>query len=155
QRGVETLAPARIAQGPDLCHSHTASLCTLYGVGARPGDAESDLPLSPALLEDGTPNNRIGAIGSAVAYTGDGDRYVVLPDRGPKDGATSFTSRFYTVELSLTEGRVVPRVVGGAVLLQSKDVPHTGHNADMERRFDPEAARVSATGTLYVADEYG
>src|SRR5271170_5674778 len=36
-----------------------------------------------AKLEDGTPANRLGSWGSGIAYTGQDDLYVVLPDRGP------------------------------------------------------------------------
>ena len=40
------------------------------------------------LLEDGvTPHNLLGGLGSALAYTGRGQRYIATPDRGPADGA--------------------------------------------------------------------
>ncbi len=60
-------------------------------------------------LEDGTPANRLGAWGSAIAYTGRDDLYVVLPDRGPNgsdynpaiDNTTSFPARVQTFRIAV------------------------------------------------------
>ncbi len=38
------------------------------------------------LMEDGSPQNRLGGFGSGVAWTGHGDDYVLIPDRGPGTG---------------------------------------------------------------------
>ena len=43
--------------------------------------------------ENGTPQNRLGGHGSGIAWLGTGNRYVMLPDRGPDDGATSYRCR--------------------------------------------------------------
>jgi hypothetical protein len=131
-------------------------------VGAIPGTARDGLVLAPAVLEDGTPNDQVGALGSALAYTGTKDLYVAMPDRGPKDGATSFTSRFYVLRVSLDGGRVVPSVITSAPLRQASGAPHVGlkylfdsNNGPGSLRFDPEGVRVSPRGTLYASDEYG
>jgi len=65
-----------------------------------------------APLESGTPGNRLGGIGSGLAYLG-GDWFLALPDRGPNateyndcpgdrlDNTTSFIPRFHTMHLAL------------------------------------------------------
>src|SRR5262245_15406540 len=64
----------------------------LLAVGRIAGAASDDVPVLPQVLEDGTPHNRLGGFGSAIAYTGTGTRYVSAPDRGP-GGETSFAVR--------------------------------------------------------------
>ena len=52
------------------------------------------------LLETNTPIDAFGGL-SAIDYTGSGNRYVVLSDRGAGDGAASFPCRFHTVVLNV------------------------------------------------------
>jgi hypothetical protein len=148
------------AAEPSICEALSA--CTLHGVGEISGTALDGLALVPPVLEDGTPNGQVGALGSAIAYTGEGDLYVAVPDRGPKDGATSFTSRFYLVRVALDGARVVTELVAATPLRQATGAPHTGlkylfdaANGPGSLRFDPEGVRVSPRGTLFVSDEYG
>lgn len=64
------------------------------------------------LLENGVPNAVLGAFGSAIAYTGQGSQYIVVPDRGPNaapynpavDDTTSYVARFHTITLDVTRG---------------------------------------------------
>lgn len=63
-------------------------------------------------LESGTPGNRLGGIGSGIAYLG-GEWFLALPDRGPNateyndcagdrlDNTTSYIPRFHTMHLAL------------------------------------------------------
>jgi hypothetical protein len=59
-------------------------------------------------LESGVPGNRLGGIGSALAYAGC-DSFVALPDRGPNatvynpavDNTTTYIPRFHALHLSL------------------------------------------------------
>ena len=61
-------------------------------------------------LENGVPGNRLGGMGSAIAYAGD-DTFVLLPDRGPNavtgyggdpiDNTVSYINRFQTFSLRL------------------------------------------------------
>lgn len=63
-------------------------------------------------LENGAPGNRLGGMGSALAYAG-GETFLFLPDRGPnasvysagasRDNTTSYIPRFQTVTLHLSE----------------------------------------------------
>src|SRR5262249_22000065 len=71
------------------------------GEGTIPGTATDQSGLS-GLLEDGvTPKNRVGGLGSALAYTGIGQLYVAAPDRGPADGTTSYIDRIYTIRIDV------------------------------------------------------
>ena len=64
------------------------------------------------LLENGVPGNRLGGIGSAIAYAG-GDTFLFLPDRGPNavagyggdpiDNTVSYINRFETFTLRLLQ----------------------------------------------------
>jgi len=67
-----------------------------------------DLSGRHAALENGVPGDRLGGIGSALAYAG-GDTFLALPDRGPNakgwnsavDDTSSFVPRFQTFEMKL------------------------------------------------------
>src|SRR5262249_16691320 len=59
-------------------------------------------------LENGFPGNRLGGIGSGLAYAG-GNTFLAVPDRGPNatvyqplvDNTVSYINRFHTFKLSL------------------------------------------------------
>lgn len=59
-------------------------------------------------LENGIPGNRLGGMGSGLAYLG-GDFFIALPDRGPNakpyatclDDTVSYINRFHTLHMSL------------------------------------------------------
>jgi hypothetical protein len=61
-----------------------------------------------APLENGVPGNRLGGLGSSIAYAG-GDTFLMLPDRGPNavefatsiDNTVSYINRFHTFNLRL------------------------------------------------------
>ncbi len=63
----------------------------------------------PLPSENGVRGNRLGGIGSGLAYLG-GDYFVALPDRGPNavpfnpctDDTVSYINRFHTMHLSLS-----------------------------------------------------
>ena len=65
---------------------------TLIGVGTLPGDA-ADFSGLTGKGPDGTPHNRLGGEGSAIAYTGKGREYVLVSDRGPKGTNNDFACR--------------------------------------------------------------
>jgi hypothetical protein len=83
--------------GPDLIAS--ASIPATYEDLSNP---------TAAPLENGVPGNRIGGIGSSIAYAG-GDTFLMLPDRGPNaveyassiDSTVSYINRFQTFNLRL------------------------------------------------------
>jgi hypothetical protein len=116
-------------------------------------------------MEDGSPQNRLGGFGSGVAWTGRGDEYVLVPDRGPGDGAASYRCRYHTARIrvesgsnplvaaELTETRLLTGP-GGQSLVGLAARFATG-DPSQPTRFDPEAIRVLSGGDLLIADEYG
>lgn len=86
----------------------TAHAVELIAIGKISG-AYEDFAAETALpLENGVPGNRLGGIGSGLAYAG-GTTFLALPDRGPNansynplvDDTVSYIARFHTLNLSL------------------------------------------------------
>ncbi len=137
---------------------------TLVGVGTLPGTA-SDLSGLKGKASDGTPNDRLGGLGSAVAYTGTGTEYVLVSDRGPKDGTVPFACRMHRMSVTVTPGAKEPvalKLTATALLVREDGKAFnggldafTGAKPEDNLRLDAEGARVSRTGTVFVADEYG
>jgi hypothetical protein len=133
----------------------------LLATGKVPGDA-TDLSGLKDKLPDGTPHNQLGAMGSAIAWTGDGDRYVMVADRGPKDGAVPFLCRFHTFDIPVKSGDPIkPRLLSTTLLKAPGGKTYVGlatafgDGAKDGLRLDPEGVRVARNGNLFVSDEYG
>jgi hypothetical protein len=81
----------------------------LIAVGSMSPDYEDFATQTAGLLENGIPGNRLGGMGSGLAYLG-GDLFVALPDRGPNakpyssclDDTASYINRFHTLHMSLS-----------------------------------------------------
>ena len=71
----------------------------LVAVGRIAGNLE-DLSGLQGTLETDTPANQLGGF-SAIDYVGEGNRYFVLSDRGPGDGAATFACRVHEFELQI------------------------------------------------------
>lgn len=137
---------------------------TLIGVGTIPGDA-SDLSGLKGKASDGTPNNRLGGLGSAIAYTGTGDGYVLASDRGPKDGTVDFAGRMHQMTVGVTPGAKQPvslKLTATTLLTNETGTRLAGalnafeHAApEKNLRFDAEGVRVGRDGTVFISDEYG
>jgi hypothetical protein len=168
QVGTPVVCPTADGCHPGVCDQGTGACtnpmaCALYGVGAVAGTLRDGLALSPTILQDGTPNNQVGGIGSAIAYSGVDNLYISTPDRGPGGGADSYTDRYYVIDISLADGRVTPTVRGAATLDRGAGLDtFTGlgsafdaTNSTASRRLDPEGVRVGPQGTFFVSDEYG
>jgi hypothetical protein len=166
--GTPVVCAASDGCHPGVCDSRTGACtnvaaCQLYGIGAISGTAMDGLAVTPGRLEDGTPNNQIGGIGSAIAYTGVGNLFVTTPDRGPNAGADSFTERYYLIDVALANGQVTPTVRGASVLDKGAgqdtfiglDSAFDATNSPASRRLDCEGVRVGPQGTFFVSDEYG
>jgi len=142
----------------------------LLGTGAIPGTATDNSGLT-RLLEDGvTHDNQVGGLGSAIAYSGVGDRYLATPDRGPVDGTTTYTDRAYVVKIDVRRSfgntgqyTVSAGVVDTILLGPDKTRHYTGSvaafdatNSPASLRLDPEGIRAARCGgRFYVSDEYG
>ena len=87
---------------------HAASP-VLIAIGTISGFFEDFAGETAAPLENGVRGNRLGGIGSGLAYLG-GDYFLALPDRGPNavpfnpctDDTVSYINRFHTMHLSLS-----------------------------------------------------
>jgi hypothetical protein len=134
------------------------------GVATVPGNATDKSGLTDK-LSDGTPHNRLGSMGSAIAYTGNGNRYILVSDRGPADGTTEYFCRFHVFDIEVNPGRspsVLAKLLETHFLTDEAGRNFVGSSrafdvADPSRtlRLDPEGVRVGPGGNLYVSDEYG
>jgi hypothetical protein len=161
-----------------MCHLRAiVSLVAILVLGARSpadvvflgktslaGDATDRSGLS-GKLEDGTPRNRLGSLGSGIAYSGQGNRFIMVSDRGPADGAVSFQCRMHFVDILVkSEGRPeVKASLRDTVLLKDEDGRSflgIASAFDLARpaaslRLDPEGVRVGRDGSIFISDEYG
>lgn len=111
------------------------------------------------------PNNRWGGWGSAIAYTGQGDRYIVVADRGFGDGKVAFHCRFHEVSITIAPGEPEPvkiELLKTVLLKDESGQPLTGNTGSYNvkdpakgLRYDPEGVRVTDRGTLLISEEYG
>src|SRR5215510_4661672 len=80
----------------------------LIAIGSINGHYEDLATETVSPLENGVPGNRLGGMGSGLAYAG-GNIFLGLPDRGPNakpynsavDDTASYIARFHTLSLSL------------------------------------------------------
>lgn len=135
----------------------------LLGVATIPADA-SDQSGLPETLVGGVPQNRLAGF-SGIEYSGHANRYFVLPDRGPLDGAVPFPCRLQEFEIVIELNSPTPvratlvgtnqlktergeQLVGSAAAFDSRDPTRS-------LRFDPEAVRRFGENRLIISDEYG
>jgi hypothetical protein len=139
--------------------------CELLAALRIDGDAK-DLSGLGEKLEDGSSANLFGGL-SAMEYTGVGNRFLLLPDRGAGDGAVSYPCRFHEAELTLSpdSGTIAFQLVathfitssGGKSLVGSL----TAHADDLKANgsgwtaFDPEGIRKLDGANFIISDEYG
>ena len=152
----------------------------------------TDFSTQTGALENGvTFNNTFGGVGSGLAWAG-GSTFLAVPDRGPNatvwnavvDNTTSYTSRFESLNLSLTYNgatfTLTPTLNATTLLSSSTSLNYgavtpaantpgnfyfNGRSDNFgagvstnpaNGRLDPEAIRVSNDGqSVFVADEYG
>ncbi len=91
-----------------LTASTARAAIDLIAIGSVSGTYEDFAIETADPLESGVPGNRLGGIGSGLAYAC-GNTFIALPDRGPNakaynsnvDNTTSYITRFHTLSLSL------------------------------------------------------
>lgn len=131
-------------------------------------ESTSDSVADPTASSDQTfPANIFGGI-SAVDWSGEGNDYWFLADRGPLDGAVDWPCRVHRVRLNFVfneadqaSSKVTAEIIETVFLedfhghrftgLASAYTPSPEHPV----RLDPEGLRVSPNGTFYISDEYG
>ncbi len=127
-------------------------------------------------LEDGSSNGMFDGFGSGIAYAGQGNRYVLMADRGPNktpygggdavDNTTSYNCRFQIADINvIQEGagwKVSVKLVGTSVLRDEDGRGFVGLSTAIQSgdptknlRLDPESIRVAPDGSVYISDEYG
>lgn len=136
----------------------------LIGTATISGDA-LDLSGLKGTFKDGTPVNRLGGLGSAIAYTGQGNLYILASDRGPLDGATDYPCRVHLLEIVAKPGQQPPLEVQlrSTVLLRDEAnqslvgslAAINTEKPERSLRLDPEGIRVGPRGTWFISDEYG
>ena len=114
-------------------------------------------------IEPGIWHDLFGGI-SALEYTGKGDLYYALPDRGPKDGAIDWTCRFHLVSIkpnpigAFDSGFTIKQTTP---FLAASEKRFSGSSTIYEEtpselcRLDPEGIRQNSDGQFWVSDEYG
>ncbi len=131
-----------------------------------PADAVDQSGLTESLND--IPHNRLGSFGSAICYTGKGNRYIAVADRGPADGAVSYFCRMYAFDFVVNAGaepqsRVTWKLISTTLLRNEQGTQlvgissaFTGADPAKNLRFDPEGLRVSPAGdSVFISDEYG
>jgi hypothetical protein len=154
------LSLAALSSGSPTAHA----VITLIGKASIAGDAsdKSGLTTTPG---SSCPADRLGSFGSGIAYTGSGNRYIAIDDRGPGNGDVAFRCRFQTFEISVDPTQPSPvtvKLAATTLLSRADGQAFTGNSGaydvvDQSKglRLDPEAVRVSPRGTLFISDEYG
>jgi hypothetical protein len=155
-RIAAVLTCAAIAQAP--------AAITLIGKASIPGTAH-DLSRLPTPDGSSTPADMLGSFGSAIAYTGRGNRFIATDDRGPGNGNVAWRCRVQTLDIDIEPGAPRPvsvKLIATTLLSDSGGRPFAGnsggydiHDQTKGLRLDPEGIRVSPAGTLLISDEYG
>lgn len=134
----------------------------LVGKTTIAGNSKDLSGLSNTLV-NGTPHNQFGGV-SGMTYANEGNRFLLLPDRGPIDGGTEYRCRFHEVDIQLdpVTGKLNTQLITTTMLRDKQGNAFTGSlNAIKPTvdghplRLDPEGICVSPKGTIFISDEYG
>jgi hypothetical protein len=166
RRAIVALVPAVLALGIAGTSLAADPGITLVGTGSVPGDGSDKSGLTGSICQAGSlancvPAAILGGFGSDVDFTGFNGVYVAAPDRGPFDGLTDvpYVDRVDYFHIATNVGAAFPNIdvtlLDTRALRDADGTPFVGSAADFARRLDPEGIRVSATGTMFVSDEYG
>ncbi len=156
-----TLVSAQVATQNASVQSEKPKV-ELIGVGTIDGTAIDLTGLQDA-LSDQTPHNQFGGI-SGIDWIQGTNRYRVVSDRGPQDGAVNYHCRFHDVEINIDRkppNPVTVSIARSAILRDLNGLPFVGSIKALQPsskhsfRLDPEAIRVDAAGETWVSDEYG
>jgi hypothetical protein len=121
----------------------------LIASASLPGVYEDLNNQTASPLENGVPGNRLGGLGSSIAYAG-GDTFLMLPDRGPNavefassiDNTVSYINRFHTFNL-----RLLPKTPADAVAENNASNPNPSPD-NLPAPFDVSGLPFILTPTL-------
>ncbi len=165
-RSFLSIGIATLGLGGAAVHAATPSI-ELIGKVAIDGDRR-DRSGDAKPLEDGSPSDQFGGL-SGIEYTGTGNRFLLLADRGAGDGKVSYQCRYHEADLVLDPAtgkiafdlkttRMLSTLTGeplvGSIAAHEKHlnatIPHQPWTA-----FDPESVRMLPDKSLLISDEYG
>ena len=123
---------------------------SLLGVGSLPATA-TDLSGLTGTLESGVAKNLL-SVGSGIAHTGQGSRFIVVPDRGLNanpsnaavDDTTLFQARMHEIDLAITGSTVTPTITKTTLFNNEAGAPLTG----LFSGFDTTSSSASICFTL-------
>lgn len=134
----------------------------LLGTVELPGNSVDHSGLTDR-LEEGIPHNLLGGF-SAIEFLGD-DQYLILPDRGPGDGANTYRCRFHRMQIKIDPSAtpaVSVELKATVMLVGPNGAPYVGHASQHSERpnmpagrYDPEGIRMLGPDTIIISDEYG
>ena len=135
----------------------------LLGVAQIPGSAIDHSGLKQD-LGDGCPADRLGGF-SGIEYTGHGDRFIILPDRGAGDGRVPYPCRMHQVDLRINRSKSSIDVDWIDTVMLTGDAGQTLDGSFQTRlsdtegdrhwlAMDPESIRRWGDQWL-ISDEYG
>ncbi len=140
----------------------------LIGTLRIDGTARDLSPTSDAVLEDGSPANQFGGL-SAIEYSGVGNRFLLLPDRGAGDGLVHYHCRYHETDLIVDPQtkKITFKLISTHNLSTANGKPLVGALAAHEEHLksndpshvwnalDCEGLRKLSNGSLLISDEYG
>jgi len=102
------IKPVSVLLSALICLPVARANVDLIAIGSVSGAYEDLSTETAAPLENGVAGNRLGGLGSGIAYAG-GTTFLTVPDRGPNavsynpaiDDTASYINRFHTFNLSL------------------------------------------------------
>lgn len=145
------------------------------GAAVIPGTGHDGSGLTGKLQDGIFDRDTLNGFTSAITYTGYGNRYLLLPDRGPNaftypggeavDQTQDWETRFQVFDIGVTAQpsgaySVTADFVNTEVFTRADGQPYIGlssafNDGGTNRRLDPEGLRVGPDGSVYVSDEYG
>ncbi|MEQ1946214.1 MAG: esterase-like activity of phytase family protein [Bryobacteraceae bacterium] len=151
---------------------------TFIGRGEIPGNIADKSGLTGQICQnpaDGSAcidKTTFGGFGSALTYTGYGNVFLAVPDRGPFDGRTNlpYLDRFHFLRMTV-DTNILPssgtlninwKLLDTDFLTNEARQNLVGDSSAFNTtnplrnlRFDPEGVAISREGTFFVSDEYG
>lgn len=157
------------AEAKNVTTSDVSSKVTVELIATLSVDGSlHDLSGEQGVLEDGSAADQFGGL-SAMEYSGQGNRFWLLADRGAGDGEVTYRCRYHEVELAIDpqSREMTCELVETHMLSTPNGQPIVGSSVADEAHLvstdpnhqwtalDPEGIRKMPNGKLLLSDEYG